>query len=123
MIGRQNRHPSVPWNARREPVRHALRHASEFGERNALHRLLALNLQRNIVRELPGRFLESLIERGHSPQEILQEIELPVPESSLRSNLGLPGAPDVTFDTLSISIGKNLNESAHTALCTIRTVF
>jgi hypothetical protein len=36
------------------------------------HGLLALNLKRNVVGKLPGRFLESLVEGGHGSEEILQ---------------------------------------------------
>ena len=59
-------------NPRREPVRDTLRHLGQFGEGNALDSFLSLNLKRNVVGELPGRFLESLVEGGHGSEEILQ---------------------------------------------------
>src|SRR5208337_442059 len=65
MVRRQNRHARVPWNPRREPVRYALRHPGQFREGDSLHRLRPLNLQGNVVGELPGRFLEALVESGH----------------------------------------------------------
>src|ERR1039458_2066326 len=65
MVRRQNRDARVPWNPRREPARHALRHARQFRKGDALHRLLPLNLKGNVVGELPGRFLKPLVEGGH----------------------------------------------------------
>lgn len=75
MIGSQNRYPRVARNSRREQVGYALRHPRQFREGDALQCLLALNLKGNVVGELAGRFLESLVEGGHGSQEILQEIE------------------------------------------------
>src|SRR5271157_2312899 len=65
MVRRQNGHARVSWHARREPVRHALRHPRQLREGDTLHRLLPLNLKGNVVGELPGRFLKSLVEGGH----------------------------------------------------------
>ena len=65
MVRRQNRHTRIPWHASREPVRNALRHPSQFREGDPLNRLRPLNLERNVPGELPGRFLESLVEGGH----------------------------------------------------------
>src|SRR5450631_2472756 len=72
MVRRQNGHARVPWNPRREPVGDALRHAGQFREGDAFNRLLPLNLKRNVVGELPGRFLKPLVEGGHGSEEILQ---------------------------------------------------
>jgi len=72
MVRRQNRDARIPWHACREPARHALRHPRQFRKGDTLDRLLPLNLKGNVVGELAGRFLESLVEGGHRSKEILQ---------------------------------------------------
>src|ERR1700686_1411012 len=73
MVRRQNRHSRIPRDACRKPVRPALRHPGQFGKRNPLHRLVPLNLKRNVVGKFPGRFLKPLVEGWHESEKILQE--------------------------------------------------
>ena len=75
MVCRQNCDARIPWNPRRKPVRDALRHAGQFREGDSLNRLLPLNLKCNVVGELPGRFLEPLVEGGHVRGEYTKDGE------------------------------------------------
>ena len=68
MIRSQNRNPGIGRYATCQPLPNALRHVRQFGKGNALDGLSALNFKRHIVGKLSGRFLKTLIERGHGSE-------------------------------------------------------
>src|SRR5271166_3156260 len=69
VVSCENGDARVAWNPRREPTGDTLCHTGEFGEGDAFDCLLPLNLEGNVVGELPGRFLKSLIEGGHGSEK------------------------------------------------------
>jgi hypothetical protein len=76
VVRSQNRDSRVSFHPCRKPIRNTFRHRGQFRKSNPLHRLLALNLERNVVGIRAGRLLEALVEGGHVGGEYTKDFRL-----------------------------------------------